>query len=230
MMAMGAQGKADAAARPAGELGWVTAAGLLGFGVTATTAGKAHLARPWVVLAHATATGTLAAVYARRTELDVGRLVRTRWKRGVLGGAAVSAVAIRNVRHQPRSLRPRGARLVGELAWSGLVYGTADALLLNVLPVLAMRRALPNANGLTAGAAGMTASAAVTAAYHLGYPEFRGPRMVHALIGDVISAGYAATGNPLAAVAAHATMHAAAVLQGAEGTVQLPPHYGDHAA
>jgi hypothetical protein len=50
--------------------------------------------------------------------------------------------------------------------------------------------------------------------------------MVHALVGDIISLGYVVTGNPLAAIIAHATMHVAAVLQGAEGTVQLPPHYG----
>lgn len=102
-----------------------------------------------------------------------------------------------------------------------MVYSTADA----VLPVLSALRALPVANPVTTGAVEMAASAAVSVGFHRGYPEFRGPAMVHPLVGDVISLGLVVTGNPLAAVTVHATMNTVAVLQGAEGTVQLPPHY-----
>ena len=65
-----------------------------------------------------------------------------------------------------------------------------------------------------------------TAAYHLGFTEFRGPTLLQPLIGNaVVTAGYLLTGSPLAAILAHVIMHGAAVFQGMEGTVQLPPHY-----
>lgn len=211
--------------RPIDHVGWIAASGLLGFGVTALTAGHLRLSRSRVVLAHSIATTAVVLSYAHHTNLDTGPLVRGHWKRGILGGAAVGAFVVQSVRRQPQSPRPRGVQLAGDLVWSGVVYGVADALLLNVLPVLATRRALPESDAIRTGLAGMAASLAVTAAYHLGYPEFRGSALIGPLIGDVISAGYAASGNPLAAIIAHVSMHLAAVLQGAEGTIQLPPHY-----
>jgi len=66
----------------------------------------------------------------------------------------------------------------------------------------------------------------VTATYHLGYPEFRGPAVIQPLIGNVLlTLGFLLTGSPLAAIIGHVIMHAAAVLHGMETTVQLPPHY-----
>ena len=71
------------------------------------------------------------------------------------------------------------------------------------------------------------ASLAVTAAYHLGYPEFRGPQILGPLIGNgILTGAYLVTGSPLAAVLPHLAMHVAAVLHGMESTMQLPPHYG----
>lgn len=148
-----------------------------------------------------------------------------RWGWRVVGGAVVGAGLVQTVRRQPRSPRPSGGRLAGELAWWGGVYGVADALLLNVLPVLATRRALADQGRIRAGVAGVAASVVVTLAYHLGFPELRNRAMVGPLIGDVISVGYAATGQPLKPLIAHVAMHVAAVLQGAGGTAQLPPHY-----
>ena len=59
-----------------------------------------------------------------------------------------------------------------------------------------------------------------------GFAEFRGPTLLQPLIGNaVVTAGYLLTGSPLAAILAHVIMHGAAVFQGMEGTVQLPPHY-----
>jgi hypothetical protein len=133
---------------------------------------------------------------------------------------------------QPASPRPRGMALVGALAWLGVVYGALDALLLSVVPVLSVYGSRPPEQlrgwkgRVRWGGAALLASLAVTAAYHLGFPEFRGPTLVQPLIGNaVVTAGYLLTGSPLAAIVAHVIMHGAAVLQGMEGTVQLPPHY-----
>ena len=79
---------------------------------------------------------------------------------------------------------------------------------------------------MAAGALAIAASLLVTAAYHLGYPEFRGTKVLAPIIGNgVLSLTYTLTTNPISAVAGHIAMHIAAVLHGLETTVQLPPHY-----
>jgi hypothetical protein len=70
------------------------------------------------------------------------------------------------------------------------------------------------------------ASMFVTSAYHYGYVEFRGKRLMTANVGNtVMTLGVLATSNPLAAMLCHAAMHMAAVLHGPARVVQLPPHY-----
>ena len=70
------------------------------------------------------------------------------------------------------------------------------------------------------------ASLLVTAAYHPGYQEFRGPAVIQPLIGNaLLTLGFLLTGSPAAAIVGHVIMHAAAVVHGMETTVQLPPHY-----
>jgi hypothetical protein len=137
------------------------------------------------------------------------------------------------VTNQDSSDRPEGVALAGNLIWLGIVYGLVDALLLNVLPVLATWRALTQ-RGWTdrwpgrfaTGVLAVAASLIVTAAYHLGYPEFQGVDLKDPTIGNAImSIGYVLTQNPLTAIVSHIVMHIAAVFQGAESTVQMPPHY-----
>jgi hypothetical protein len=101
------------------------------------------------------------------------------------------------------------------------------------MPLLAIWRAFSDLGWVgswlgTVGAAvvGLLASTYVAAAYHLGYPEFRGSEVAFPILGnDIISLGYILTRNPLTAALSHAAMHVAAVLHGREATIQLPPHY-----
>jgi len=59
---------------------------------------------------------------------------------------------------------------------------------------------------------------------HLGYPEFRSPRMLAAMIGNgLVTLAFLLTGSPLAAIVPHVFMHVAAVAHGPESTSQLPP-------
>jgi hypothetical protein len=64
-----------------------------------------------------------------------------------------------------------------------VVYGTAEGLLLSVLPVVVtwqLLAALDWTDGwlaVAAGATALAASVAVIVAYHLGYREYRGPAM-----------------------------------------------------
>lgn len=211
---------------------WVLLAAAVGLADAGILSGWLHLGRGWFVLGHALVVGGLAAAYLAATRIGPGMQLRRRWRAGLVGGVVLGAVLARGVSGQPASARPDGANLAASLLWLGAVYGTADALLISVLPVLAVYGSR-SAEELRAGAGrarwgglALVASLLVAAAYHLGFEEFRGAALVQPLIGNgIITAGYLLTGNPLAPVLAHVIMHGAAVLHGAGTTVQLPPHY-----
>ena len=77
--------------------------------------------------------------------------------------------------------------------------------------------------GALAGA--LLASLFITAAYHVGFTEFRGAALVAPLIGNgIVTLSYLASGSPAAPLLSHVVMHAAAVLHGMATTAQLPPH------
>ncbi len=126
-----------------------------------------------------------------------------------------------------------GAGLAADIAWAGLVYGMLDSLFLNVMPVLAIVMGLGQMGWaatvwgkLAIGLTGLLASLLVTLAYHLGYPEFRNRKVVMVLLGNsIITLAFLLSGNPLGSIISHTSMHVAAVVQGPETTIQLPPHY-----
>jgi hypothetical protein len=146
--------------------------------------------------------------------------------------AAATYFLLRNIQGQPVSAIPEGGQLILALLWIGLVYGVVDAFLLNVMPVLAIQGPKFYESGsswkvrLARGLIALAASVVITVAYHAGYTEFHGPKMLFVIIGNVIiTLSYLLTGSPLAPVVTHVIMHVAAVLHGMETTLQLPPHY-----
>jgi hypothetical protein len=207
---------------------WITAAAVVGFTVSAFFAGLLRWERTAFIVPHALAAAVLVFWCLRSARLAPSTLLASRWRVGLVGGAAVSALLALSVLRQPAGDRPEGVALAFSLLWVALVYGGADAVLLNVLPALAVWRAssAPERPTLAAHLLALGASLAVTAAYHLGFPEFRGGALAAPLIGNgLITAAYLLTRSPIAPVAGHVAMHAAAVLHGMETAVQLPPHY-----
>ena len=180
---------------------------------------------------HAAIVTAFSLVFLRIERIDPRVQLRRRWLGGLIVGVLAGALLARTVLLQPASARPQGAALAWALTWDGALYGFADAILLSVLPVLAVYGARP-AGELRNPAArwrwGLTALAAslfITAAYHLGFAEYRGPGLLAPLIGNaVVTLSYLASGSPVAALLSHTVMHAAAVLHGLATTVQLPPH------
>jgi hypothetical protein len=154
------------------------------------------------------------------------------WMWGLIGAVIVGAFVVKNVLSQRHSAHSKGWLLALDLLWLGVVYGMVDALLLSVVPVLAVCQTFAVLGWTVSwigkalfGLAAMLASLWVTAAYHFGYPEFRNPKLAAPVFGNgVISLGYLLTGNPLAALVSHIVMHMAAVLHGPETAAQLPPH------
>jgi hypothetical protein len=123
--------------------------------------------------------------------------------------------------------------LAFDILWLGVIYGLADALLLSVMPVVATWQAFTflgrteNWPGkIVVGVIAILASLLVTAAYHLGYPEYKGKGLRGPLIGNTtMTLGYLMTTNLLAAMLSHVAMHIAEVFQGPAFVAQLPPHY-----
>jgi hypothetical protein len=211
---------------------WVLLAALLGFVTSAMFSSWLHWPRGAFVLAYAAIAGLFVALYARAAQVRPLVQVRRRWRAGLLGGLLLGGLLAQGVSAQPASARPAGVALAGALAWLGVVYGVVDALLLTVVPVLSLYGSRPYEmlrrgwGRMQWGTVAMLGSLTVTAAYHVGFAEFRGPALMQPLIGNaILTGGYLLTGSPLTPLIGHVIMHAAAVLHGMETTVQLPPHY-----
>jgi hypothetical protein len=196
-------------------------------------AGGLHVDRAVFVLPYVCVSAVFLYLYVRWSGVDVYRRLRQHWVWSVVGAIVAGTFVVNNVLNQPASATPSGLELVGAILWLGVVYGTTDALLLSVLPLFATWQALSSLGWthstygrIACGALALIASLAVAGAYHLGFPEFRGSSVVSPIIGNgVMSLATLLTMNPIAAVGAHISMHIAAVLHGAETTLQLPPHY-----
>lgn len=106
-------------------------------------------------------------------------------------------------------------------------------MLLSVFPILAVfglfaskplrERSKKAVAGI--GALALAMSLLFTAAYHLGYPDFRGSKVSKPLTGDAIwSAPTLVTLSPLGAPIAHIGLHVSAVVHSYQTDLFLPPH------
>jgi hypothetical protein len=216
--------------RPASPTLWVITAAAVGFASSALFSSLLRLERAPFVFAHALAVGAFATIYFRVALVDPLAECGRGPLKGVLAGVAVGLVLLFGVIGQPSGPTPRGIALVAALSWYGGVYGIADAMLLTVMPVVAVRANAGASGtgwrGAWRGIAAMAASLLVTALYHLGFEEFRSVTLIQPLIGNaILTGGYLMTRNPMTPLLAHVIMHGAAVVHGMEGTSQLPPHY-----
>jgi hypothetical protein len=209
----------------AGALLWLLVIATAAFLVSWLLTDRLHLRRTLYVAALAALTAALTAGYL--TWSGAGPAFwTTRWAWGLLGAALVGALLARLVSRLPAAHPPARVRGVAA-AWEGVVYGTAEGLLLSVLPVVVTWQ-LSAALGWTSGwqavvaaAAALAASAGVIVVHHLGYREFRGPAMRSPLVGCLpLSLAYLVTASPLAAIGGHIIIHLAMLRRG----IELPPH------
>lgn len=214
------------------HLGWIAGAALLAYAISSVFSGVLQLSRGRFLVPYFVLVTLFLEAYRRWTRTSIAADLQRRAVAGLAAGAAVAAFTVWSVLRQPSSPRPAPTPLVLNLTFLGFGYGVLDAFLLSILPVAAAWRALTGL-GLTQTAAGralsgalaVLASVVVTAAWHLGFAEFHGARLLGPLVGcGLMSIAYVAAKNPLAAIVPHVAMHVAAVLHGLESTVQLPPH------
>lgn len=214
---------------------WIIAAALLGYGIAATFAGKLKLQRDIYLLFYIPLVSVLILAFIRLNAINIKETIAHNWGWGLIAALIAGVLVIRNVMSQPSSEPNKGMALVSDILWPGAAYGLIDALLLSVLPILAIRLLLTGnfwvgswVGRICLGSIGLIASFFVTTLYHLGYPEFRGKKVIWPNIGNgVLSLAYLLTMNPLAAILPHIAMHIAAMVHGRETTGQVPPHYTD---
>lgn len=212
---------------------WILYASVFGFAVAAIFAGFLKLQRNIYLFIYIPVVAALSGLFLFSNGLNVSELISHNWYWGLTGAVVAGAFVIKNVYSQPSSPKSRGSELLTDILWPGLTYGLMDALLLSVLPVLAVRLALNDPmwaatwyGKLGFGTMALLASFIVTTAYHLGYPEFRGKNVIWPNIGNgVLSLAFIITMNPLAAILPHSAMHVAAMIHGKDTTGQVPPHY-----
>lgn len=205
---------------------------VVAFLVTWVVTDLGHVARTPYVAILAVTTFALAAGYLAWSGTSVADLAAAGWGWGILAGVFTAALVAPLVhRLPPGSTRARGPDLVGRLLWEGVVYGTAEAILLATLPVLAVWQAT-EALGWTEGAWAKGGSGAlalmgglfVITVHHLGYRQFRTRTARKMLGGALVGCGLQAlafllTGNVLAPVIAHVLLHTQLTLRGNE----MPP-------
>lgn len=212
---------------------WIIIAALLGFSIAAIFAGLLKLPRNIFLIIYIPLVFALFTIFAIHNKISLRELIFLNWYWGLLGAILTGIFVIKNVLSQPSSERSKGTGLLIDITWPGLLYGLSDALLLSVLPVLATNLAFSETSWnnvwygkIGIGLAALIAGFFVTTAYHIGYPEFRGKKVVWPNVGNgVLTLAYILTLNPLSAILPHMGMHVAAMIHGRETTGQVPPHY-----
>jgi hypothetical protein len=204
---------------------------IVAFLVTWLVTDLGHVSRtPYVAILFLT-TFALATGYVVWSGTSVVELVTARWGWGILAGVLAAGLIVPLVRRRPVRPRPHGAQLTGRLIWEGVVYGTAEAVLLATLPVLAVWQAT-DALGWTGTVWGRVASGTlavigalfVILVHHLGYREFREKAARKTLGGALVACGtqalaFVLTGSIVAPVVAHILLHCQLTLRGDE----MPP-------
>lgn len=213
---------------------WILIASFLGFAIAAIFAGWLKLKRDLYLLFYIPLVAALFIFFIVSNDFKIKELLSYNWYWGLAGAVIAAGFVIKNVLSQPSSEKHKGLALVSDVLWPGFSYGLIDSLLLSVLPVLAVQSFFTQ--GLSSWpvrigfiVSGLLASFFATTVYHLGYPEFRGKRVIWPNIGNgMLTLAYLLTMNPLAAILPHISMHIAAMIHGRETTGQVPPHYNDH--
>lgn len=211
------------------QLRWYAAAAIVGFAVPYVVSSVLELQHDVYLGIYFAVVLALLGAYVWHTALDLREAVARHWKLGLGLGLLMAVALVRNVLSGDGSPHPHGAYFAFEVVWRGAVYGTVDALLLTVLPCTVARRALGASLGTwRRRIAYVTASlglvVAITAAYHLGYAQYRQDGLRQPETGNaLISVPMLLSTNPIGSVLDHAAMHVAAVTHDYETRVRLPP-------
>ncbi len=211
-----------------GSLLWLLGLTVVAFEVAWLSGTRLHIRKgPYIPLL-LLATAGLAAGYVLWLGVGVREVLTARWVSGVVAGLVIGAVLAVPALQQPVDRPVHGTARWAALGWEGVVYGTAEGLLLSGLPPFMAWQAIHSLGWSgTAGTVALwgiplVASVAVIVIHHLGYWSYRSVRklMPVAVALTVLSAGFLLTGSWLTPVVAHIVLHGILVGHGSE----MPPH------
>src|ERR1041385_3192184 len=110
------------------HLGWIIAAGLLGFVISFAFSALLRLPRDIFLIPYIGFTLLFLYAYTRWSGLSIQDLILHNWIWGIMGAMILGIITIRNVLSQPTSPRSKGLNLAFDLLWSGFLYGLTDGL------------------------------------------------------------------------------------------------------
>jgi hypothetical protein len=159
--------------------------------------------------------------------VGVWDVLTTRWAWGLLVGVVVGLLLVVPASRQPVDRPLHGRPLSRALVSEGVVYGSAEGVLLSALPpfiVWQMVYALGwsgTAGAVARWALPVLAAAAVIVIHHLGYWSCRNRILVPITAAlSVLTTGFLVTASWLAPAIAHIFLHFALLVRGSE----MPPH------
>jgi hypothetical protein len=189
-----------------------------------------RIARTAYVAILALTIAALSAGYIAWSGTSVSELVESGWW-GLAAGLVAASVAAPLIGRLPPYPRAAGRRLAWLFVWEGVVYGTAEAILLATLPVLAVWQGASAAGWsgrgwakVVSGSLAIAGALLVILVHHVGYGEFRRTAARPKLAGALFTCGvqglaFLVTGNVIAPIVAHILLHAQMILRG----IELPP-------
>ena len=185
-----------------------------------------QMKRKQFVLAHSVVSVFYSGLYIYFNQINILQFILRNLKGGLIGALLVGVFLVFNVVSQGRTENETGIELALDIFINGIIYGTVDALVLSILPVLIVINWLPASGNILIIIAGLILSNLVTFTYHIGFKEFRNKSIIRAMIGNTLcTLAFLLTGNMLAPTLSHAAMHIMAVIWGPKNKIQLPPHY-----
>ncbi len=210
-----------------GSVWWLIGVIAMSFAVSWLAGNRLRLARGPYIVVLAVVTAGLAGGYLVWVGIGLGATLAAGWGWGLLAGVLVGAITAAAMTRMPATLHRHGREERVAFAWEGLIYGTAEGILLSALPAFIAWQALHAADlsGFWADAAPwvlpLTASVVVIVVHHLGYWEYRNRTLLPITLAcGLLTVAFLVTGSVLAPVIGHVIMHVAAITHGTE----LPPH------
>lgn len=209
-----------------GSLLWLVGLGVVAFGVTWLSGTRLRISRPSYIPMLVVATGALTAGYIAWLGVGVVSVFTARWGWGLLAAAVAGAVLGLGVRRQPATRKLERRQLPWVFVWEGVVYGTAEGMLLSALPAFMTWQMIHSlgwagtAGGFARWTLPVVAAAAVIVVHHLGYWNCRGMILIPITWAcSVLTLGYLITASMVAPTLGHIFLHFEADLHG----VEMPP-------